>query len=147
MDVIPIQASSVPCERVFSSGKETMTARRGRLLPKTMEALQVLKFSVKKGRSLTFTQGTSWKDELMEFELLARTEPVGDADAYGRSLEESGEDSDKLMEAVDDLTSELEIFDKGKEKKAEEEEEDEGEEREGGREVEEGVGDLEEIYV
>jgi hypothetical protein len=126
-----------------------MTARRGRLLPKTMEALQVLKFSIKKGRSLTFTQGTSWKDELMEFELLARTEPVGDADAYGRSLEESGEDSDKLMEAMDDITSELEMFDKRKEEKAEEEEEDddEGEEREGGREVEEGVGDLEEIYL
>ena len=36
----PAQASSVPCERLFSSGKETCTARRNRLQPHLMEALQ-----------------------------------------------------------------------------------------------------------
>jgi hypothetical protein len=39
MDIIPIQASSVPCERVFSSGKETMAPRRRRISAKLMEAL------------------------------------------------------------------------------------------------------------
>jgi len=45
MDVLPAQASSVPCERLFSSGKETHTARRNRIQPKLMEALQALEFS------------------------------------------------------------------------------------------------------
>ena len=49
MDIIPIQASSVPCERVFSSGKETMAPRRRRISAKLMEALQILKYSIKKG--------------------------------------------------------------------------------------------------
>jgi hAT family C-terminal dimerisation region len=54
MDVLPAQASAVPCERVFSSSKETCTLRRSRLSPQLMEALQVLKFSFKQDR-LTFT--------------------------------------------------------------------------------------------
>ena len=45
MDILPAQASSVPCERLFSSGKETHTPRRNRIQPKLMEALQALKFS------------------------------------------------------------------------------------------------------
>ena len=49
MDIIPIQASSVPCERVFSSGKETMAPWRRRITPNLMEALQMLKYSIKKG--------------------------------------------------------------------------------------------------
>lgn len=47
MDVLPVQASAVACERVFSSSKETCTLRRSRILPKLMEALQMLKYSVK----------------------------------------------------------------------------------------------------
>ncbi|KIJ96744.1 hypothetical protein K443DRAFT_57800, partial [Laccaria amethystina LaAM-08-1] len=50
MDIIPIQASSVPCEKVFSSGKETMAPRRRHISPKLMEALQMMKFSIQKGR-------------------------------------------------------------------------------------------------
>jgi hypothetical protein len=45
MDILPVQASSVPCERLFSSSKETSTPRRNRINPQLMEALQVLKFS------------------------------------------------------------------------------------------------------
>ena len=44
-DYLPIQASSVPCERVFSSSKETTTARRSRMSGTLMEQLQMLKFS------------------------------------------------------------------------------------------------------
>lgn len=55
MDVLPTQASSVPCERLFLSGKETYTARRNRIQPKLMEALQALKLSSRNG-SLNLTE-------------------------------------------------------------------------------------------
>ncbi len=48
LDYLPIQASSVPCERVFSSTKETDTLKRNCIHPVLMEALQTLKFSLKK---------------------------------------------------------------------------------------------------
>ena len=48
MDYLPIQASAVPCERVFSSSAETNTKKQNRISPALMEALQVLKFSLKK---------------------------------------------------------------------------------------------------
>jgi hAT family C-terminal dimerisation region len=57
MDIIPIQASSVPCERVFSSSKETVSARRNALGSNLIEALQLLKFATKQGRELSFTEG------------------------------------------------------------------------------------------
>lgn len=58
MDYLPIQASAVPCERVFSSAGETDTKRRNRMKPELMEALQMLKFLLKKKR-LNFMEG--WK--------------------------------------------------------------------------------------
>jgi hAT family C-terminal dimerisation region len=57
MDYLPIQASSVPSERVFSSSAETDTKKRNRISPLLMEALQMLKFYLKKKR-LDFTE--SW---------------------------------------------------------------------------------------
>ena len=56
MDYLPIQASSVPCERIFSSSSETSTKKRNRISPLLMEALQILKFQIKKER-LNFTAG------------------------------------------------------------------------------------------
>lgn len=64
MDYLPVQATSVPCERVFSSAKETDTAKRNRISPMLMEALQLLKFSLKKER-LNFTTGWSTPDNAM----------------------------------------------------------------------------------
>ena len=58
MDVLPAQASAVPCERLFSSGKETYAARRNRIQPKLMEALQALKLS-SRNRSLNLTEHLS----------------------------------------------------------------------------------------
>jgi hypothetical protein len=114
MDIIPIQASSVPCERVFSSGKQTMTPRRLRISAQLMESLQILKFSIRKERPLKFTEGMSWSEELKEFEFLARTAPPGDAEAYGRSLVENTGghegDSDDLMDALDKLGVNLEVL-------------------------------------
>lgn len=43
MDVLFAQASSVPCERLFSSGKETCTVRLDRLQQNLMEAPQASK--------------------------------------------------------------------------------------------------------
>jgi len=57
MDYLPIQASAVPCERIFSSSSETDTKKRNRISPLLMEALQMLKFHLKKER-LNFTE--SW---------------------------------------------------------------------------------------
>lgn len=56
MDYLPIQATSVPCERVFSSAKDTDTAKRNRVNPALMESLQMLKYSLKKER-LDFMNG------------------------------------------------------------------------------------------
>ena len=65
IDYLLIQASSVPCERIFSSAKETDTLKRNRMSPMLMEALQMLKFSLKKDRrSISFTNG--WKTEKAE---------------------------------------------------------------------------------
>ena len=76
MDILPIQASAVPSERVFSSAKETTTARRNKLSPELMEALQILKFSITKGNCLDFTAGTSRGAEIELLEAMATEEGV-----------------------------------------------------------------------
>ncbi|KIJ35961.1 hypothetical protein M422DRAFT_105062, partial [Sphaerobolus stellatus SS14] len=48
-DYLAIQGSAVPCERCFSSSALTGTNRRNHLLPKTFEALQILKNAYKAG--------------------------------------------------------------------------------------------------
>ena len=65
MDYLPIQASSVPCERVFSSSAETMTKRRNRISPILMEALQMTKFFLKQER-LDFTCGWITSEKEMQ---------------------------------------------------------------------------------
>jgi len=72
-----------------------------------MECLQILKFSLRKS-ILKFTEGMSWSDELNEFEMAARTAPIGDAEAYGRSLEDKEEDLDELEDMIKDLREALE---------------------------------------
>ncbi|KAJ3563636.1 hypothetical protein NP233_g8817 [Leucocoprinus birnbaumii] len=67
LDILPIQASSVPCERLFSTAKETMAPRRNRIAPELMEALQVLKYSYDHGgEELVFTAGLR-RDEEIEY--------------------------------------------------------------------------------
>lgn len=65
MDYLPIQASAVPCERAFSAGAETLTARRNRIKPSLMEALQMLKFALKK-RRLNFTEDLLTSEQVMD---------------------------------------------------------------------------------
>jgi hAT family C-terminal dimerisation region len=56
MDYLPIQVSSVLSERVFSSSAKTDTHKRNCIHPLLMEALQMLKFGLKKSR-LDFMTG------------------------------------------------------------------------------------------
>ena len=62
MDYLPIQATSVPCERVFSSSAETDTKRRNRICAPLMEALQMQKFLFRKDR-LNFMAGWSTQEK------------------------------------------------------------------------------------
>ena len=67
LDYLPIQASAVPCEHIFSSAKETDTLKRNQIHLMLMEVLQMLKFSLKKDRgSISFTDG--WKTARVEME-------------------------------------------------------------------------------
>lgn len=43
-DILPVQASAMPCEHVFSSGKETVTNQHNKISGELIEALQILKF-------------------------------------------------------------------------------------------------------
>ena len=69
MDYLPIQASSVPCERIFSSSAETDTKRRNHIGAPLMEALQMQKFMFKKER-LNFMEGWMVQEkQLVEHDL------------------------------------------------------------------------------
>ena len=65
LDYLPIQASAVPCECVFSSSGETDTKWCNWIHPLLMEALQMLKFSMKQ-RWLDFMQGWMTMDYDMQ---------------------------------------------------------------------------------
>jgi hAT family C-terminal dimerisation region len=88
MDILPIQATSVPCERVFSASKETTTARRNRLLPKMVQALQILKFQGRHMKELNFTEGLKESEEMAELEADEATRPVEDMSAYLKEVAE-----------------------------------------------------------
>ena len=78
----------MPCERVFSSSKETTRARRNRLKPNIMEATQILKFQARNMRELNFTEGLEEKDEIAELEGVEMARPVEDLRAYIEGMNE-----------------------------------------------------------
>jgi hypothetical protein len=86
MDILPIQASSVPCERVFSSSKETITARRNALSPNLVEALQLLKYATKQGKGISFMEGLEEAEELAELEKREEEESVEELTTYLRDF-------------------------------------------------------------
>ena len=65
MDYLPIQASSVPSERVFSLAGETM--KHNHMSAILMEALQMLKFGLKQNW-LSFTDGWITDEKMMQLE-------------------------------------------------------------------------------
>jgi hAT family C-terminal dimerisation region len=109
LDYLPIQASSVPCERVFSSAKETDTLKRNRIHPVLMEALQTLKFSLKKER-FNFTSG--WQTPQSKMKTTGTTKDLlahlltGDrqatTDALLHALSDSEDEDDKNSDDGDD---------------------------------------------
>ena len=73
MDYFPIQATLVPCECVFSLAKEMDTTKQNWVSPVLMEALQLLKFSLKK-EQLNFINGWSTSEVAMSGELSKSSE-------------------------------------------------------------------------
>jgi len=68
LDILPVQASAVPCERIFSSSKETDALRRSKMRPELMEILQLVKYSVRQDR-LTFTENwVAREDDLLKID-------------------------------------------------------------------------------
>ena len=99
MDILPIQGSSVPCERVFSSAKETMTDHQSPIQPELMEGHQLLKYSIKHGHGISFTVGCSWQEEEEELKRLMTMD--GDAPENLKAFQESlFHTKDKTAEGV-----------------------------------------------
>ncbi|EKM49089.1 uncharacterized protein PHACADRAFT_107559 [Phanerochaete carnosa HHB-10118-sp] len=74
IDILPIQGSAVPCERIFSSGKMTATDQRNRMGGDLIEELQMLKFQFKQNHSLSFTQGLGMDEKIFDLESLGKQE-------------------------------------------------------------------------
>ena len=97
LDHLPIQASAVPSEWVFSSSAETNSKKHNCINPVLMEALQMLKFALKKAR-LNFTSGwiTSERDmqgEDSEQDLLAALLGENRKDTLDRIIQAFGQDN------------------------------------------------------
>jgi hypothetical protein len=94
MDYLPIQATSVPCEHVFSLSAEMDTKRWNRISPLLMEALQMLKFYLKKTR-LNFMEG--W---IMPESEMLKDDP--DEDLLVKLLQGNFQDGmDQIIQAID----------------------------------------------
>ena len=76
MDYLPIQVTSVPCECVFLSAKEMDTTKRNQISLVLMEALQLLKFSIKK-EHLNFMDGWLTSEAAMSGVLKPTDAPLG----------------------------------------------------------------------
>ena len=88
LDILPVQASSVACERVFSSSKETITMRRSCLSVELMEILQFLKYTYRQDR-LNLMEGViSSEQDLLSAEIpMASIEDVRDLLVKGQISE------------------------------------------------------------
>ena len=94
MDYLPIQASSIPCERVFSSSTETMTKHRNHISLVLMEALQMTKFFLKKDR-LKFMEGLVTSQHEMQLD--------EDKDDVLARIVDANLNKEEVMQAVDDV--------------------------------------------
>jgi hypothetical protein len=99
MDYLLIQASAVPCERVFSSSSETITKKWNRICPMLMEALQVVKFPLKK-EQLNFTKGWAASQKEMEFQILLNESDSDDECPDTCSVTDDSHAHDALLKAI-----------------------------------------------
>jgi hypothetical protein len=92
LDILPIPASSVPCERLFSAAKEIADDRRSRLGSKKFEELQVMKFAWHNN----IPNLAAWNsDEIEEIDTLEYTTLLGD-DNWQANFD--GDDDDLVIE-------------------------------------------------
>jgi hypothetical protein len=96
LDYLPIQASTVPSERIFSSSAEMDMKKCNHINPILMESLQMLKFAFQKAR-LNFTGGWITPEHLMEEhvpdqDLLAALFAGGSEDVMDRIIQDLAED-------------------------------------------------------
>jgi hAT family C-terminal dimerisation region len=75
LDILPVQASSVPCERLFSAGKLVASDRRSRLGAERFEELQMLKFNWRQ----SLVDLAAWNsDQVEEYDLAQYIEILED---------------------------------------------------------------------
>jgi hypothetical protein len=98
MDYLPIQASAVPCEQVFSSSSETDTKKHNCMSPILMEALQVVKFLLKK-EQLNFIKGWAASQKDMEYDMLGEGGKTNNMLTIS-SNELTGDVCDTLLRAI-----------------------------------------------
>ena len=100
MDYLPIQASSVSCERVFSSSAETDTKKRNRIGPTLMEAPQMLKYHYKRTQ-LDFCCSENWSSSHAD---LVEDDPDEPDD---RGMKQGG--NCDINDSVEDLVQKSEV--------------------------------------
>jgi len=93
LDILPIQASSVPCERLFSSSKQVATERRARLGSDRFEELLIMK-SVWRG---TISNWSAINSEDIEEVNLVEYEELLDTDVQACVWDD--EDEEHLFES------------------------------------------------
>ena len=95
LNYIPIQASSVPCEHIFSSASKTDTKRHNRINSDLFKVLQILKFGYKCER-LDFLGGLL----VIEEEMLVEPPPASNIDHLGGLVAQTGETLDVMLAAI-----------------------------------------------
>jgi hypothetical protein len=107
LDYLPIQASAVPSKRAFSSSAKTDMKKHNHINLVLMEALQMLKFALKKS-CLNFTEGwitveSEMQDQEPDEDLLAMLLRDNHEDMLDKIISAFAEDgSDNEMDNDDD---------------------------------------------
>ena len=96
---LPIQASSVPSECVFSSSAETDMMRQNQIHPVLMEALQMLKFSLK-WQQLNFMEGWAVTEDELEYYTDDDKDSADLLEKLTSEIRENGIDIDEVIHIV-----------------------------------------------
>ena len=97
LDYLPIQASSVPSEHVFSSSAKTDMKRRNRIHPVLMEALQM--FSLKQQR-LNFMERWAVTEDELEYYVDDDEDAANLLGKLTSEIKENSIDIDKVIHIV-----------------------------------------------
>lgn len=96
IDILPIPASSVSCERLFSRAKLTSTDRRSRLGPDLFEALECLKYNWK-DKVVDYARANAQEveevfEDILDYQVLQEQDELYGEDMGDLSEEEDAED-------------------------------------------------------